>query len=571
MTLSPEDLKTLEKYALQNAVKYGKAPQPKAVMGKVMGEYPQLRSDPNAVSEALVSIVSEIAKGSPEAWEARLSEIAPELIEALSVKKEPDKGLKPLDGAEIGKVVMRFAPNPNGPGTLGSARGMVVNSEYVKMYNGKFILRFDDTDPDIKRPMLEAYEWYLDDFRWLGVVPDQVVYASDHFPLYYDYARKLIEMGKAYVCFCTGGDFKGFKDAKQACPDRDVSPEENLMHWKKMLAGEYEDQQAVLRIKTDIEHKDPALRDWGAFRIRKMSHPRAEVGNKYIVWPLLDFAGAIEDHVLGMTHIIRGKDLIDSEQRQGYIYNYFGWNYPRTTHWGRVKIHEFGKFSTSGLRKAIEAGDYTGWDDPRLPTIRAIRRRGIQAEALKKFLIEMGVGMTDVSISMESLYAENRKLVDPIANRYFFVWNPVELEITDAEPTVAKLPLHPTDHARGVREIAVGNKVLVCMDDVEKLEVGSVLRLKDFCNIEITSLSPLQAKISDVSLEALKKAKAKILHWAPVDGISVKVRGPEGDIEGIGEHGIAAELDKIVQFERFGFCRIDAVDEGKVVAYFAHK
>lgn len=119
----------------------------------------------------------------------------------------------------------------------------------------------------------------------------------------------------------------------------------------------------------------------------------------------------------------------------------------------------------------------------------------------------MGVGMTDVSISMESLYAENRKIVDPIANRYFFVWDPVEMEITDAEPTVAKLPLHPTDHARGFREIVVGNKVFVCKDDVEKLEIGSVLRLKDFCNVEITSLSPLQAKFSDVSLEALKKQK----------------------------------------------------------------
>jgi len=201
----------------------------------------------------------------------------------------------------------------------------------------------------------------------------------------------------------------------------------------------------------------------------------------------------------------------------------------------------------------------------------SLRGRGIQAEALKKFMIEMGVGMTDVSISMESLYAENRKIIDPVANRYFFVWNPVELEITDAEPAVAKLPLHPTDHSRGVREIAVGNKVLICLDDTEKLELGSVIRLKDFCNIEITSLSPLQAKLSDISLEALKKAKAKIIHWAPLDGINVKVRGPEGDINGIGEHGIATELDRIVQFERFGFCRIDAVDEEEVVAYFAHK
>ena len=571
MTLSPEDLETIEKYALQNAVKYGQAPQLKSVMGKLMGEFPQLRSDPSAMSEALEGIISKIVKENPEAWEARLSEIAPELIEALSMKKDPYKGLKPLEGAEMGKVVMRFAPNPNGPATLGSARGMVVNSEYVKMYIGKFILRFDDTDPDIKRPMLEAYEWYLDDFKWLGVVPDQVIYTSDHFPLYYDYARKLIEMGKAYVCFCKGDHFKELKNAKNACPHRGVGLEENLRHWEKMLAGEYEDYQAVLRIKTDIEHKDPALRDWGAFRIRKMDHPRPVVGNKYFVWPLLDFAGAIEDHELGMTHIIRGKDLMDSEKRQNYIYKYFGWKYPRTTHWGRVKIYEFGKFSTSSLRKAIEAGEYSGWDDPRLPTIRAIRRRGIKAEALKKFMIDMGVGTTDVSISMESLYAENRKIVDPIANRYFFVWDPVELEITDSEPTVAKLPLHPTDHARGKREISVRNKVFVCREDVEKLKVGSVLRLKDFCNIEITSLVPFQAKHSAVSLKVHKKSKGKIIHWVPIDGISVKVHSSYGDIEGIGEHGIATELDKIVQFERFGFCRVDAVDKEIVEVYFAHK
>ncbi|MDD4749835.1 MAG: glutamate--tRNA ligase [Methanosarcinaceae archaeon] len=571
MSLKPEDLKIIEKYALQNAVKYGKAPQPKAVMGKVMGECPQLRQNPKAVSAGLAEICAKLSKGSPESWEARLSELAPELLEALSLKKEPEKGLKPLEDAEKGKVVMRFAPNPNGPGTLGSSRGMIVNSEYVKMYGGQFILRFDDTDPDKKRPMLEAYEWYLDDFKWLGVEPDRVVYASDRFPLYYTYAKKLIEMGKAYVCFCEGADFKKFKDAKQPCPHRDQSSKVNLEYWEKMLAGEYEDHQAVLRIKTDIKHKDPALRDWGAFRIRKMSHPRAEIGNKYIVWPLLDFAGAIEDHELGMTHIIRGKDLMDSEKRQGYIYKYLGWKYPKTTHWGRIKIHEFGKFSTSSLRKEIEAGVYSGWDDPRLPTIRAIRRRGIQAEALKKFMVEMGVGTSDVSISMESLYAENRKLVDPVANRYFFVREPVELKIEGVEPTIAKAPLHPTDEARGMREIPVEERVLLTGDDAKLLKIGNVLRLKDLYNVELVSLSPLKAKYVGDSIEQLRKAKGKIVHWAPVSGISVKVLGPEGSVEGIGEAGIKNELNKVVQFERFGFCRIDAVDENEVVAYFAHK
>ncbi|MCD4801043.1 MAG: glutamate--tRNA ligase, partial [Methanococcoides sp.] len=424
MTLSDEDKITIEKYALQNAVKYGKAPQLGAVMGKVMGLCPHLRPLSKEVGPVIQHVLDEVMKEGPEEWQARLETIAPELIEELNTKKEPDKGLKPLDVKEGESVVMRFAPNPNGPPTLGSTRGIVVNSEYVKRYGGKFIIRFDDTDPQTKRPMLEAYDWYLEDCEWLDAKPDEVVIASDNMEVYYEYARQLLGMGHAYVCFCEGGDFKKFKDAKEPCPHRGHAPEVNLEHWDKMLAGEYEEKAAVVRIKTDIEHKDPAMRDFGAFRIVKTAHPRPEVDDKYVVWPLLDFEGAIEDHVLGMTHIIRGKDLMDSEKRQGYIYNYLGWEYPKTTHWGRVKMHEFGKFSTSGLRQSIEDGEYSGWDDPRLPTLRALRRRGIKPEAIRKFMIDMGVGETDVSLSMDTLYAENRKIIDTIANRYFFVWDP---------------------------------------------------------------------------------------------------------------------------------------------------
>jgi glutamyl-tRNA synthetase len=248
-----------------------------------MGACPHLRAQAKAVNPLIQEILSEIAKETPEQWLARLEELAPELIEELSTKKEPDKGLKPLDVAEGDTVVMRFAPNPNGPPTLGSTRGIVVNSEYVKKYGGKFIIRFDDTDPQTKRPMLEAYDWYLEDCEWLDAKPDEVVIASDRVPMYYDYARKLMEMGHAYVCFCEGGDFKKFKDAKEPCPHRDQNPDTNLEYWNKMISGEYEEKTAVLRIKTDITHKDPALRDFGAFRIVKTAHPRAEVDDKYCV------------------------------------------------------------------------------------------------------------------------------------------------------------------------------------------------------------------------------------------------------------------------------------------------
>ena len=173
----------IEKYALQNAVKYKAAPKAGAVMGKLMGEHPALRSRAKEVSPLVAEVLAEVERSSPEEWQKRLEAIAPELLAELSEKKEPDKGLPELEGAE-GGVVMRFAPNPNGPPTLGSARGIIVNSEYVKKYGGKFIIRFDDTDPVKKRPMPEAYGWYLEDCKWLDAEPELVITASERVEQY---------------------------------------------------------------------------------------------------------------------------------------------------------------------------------------------------------------------------------------------------------------------------------------------------------------------------------------------------------------------------------------------------
>ena len=210
----------IEKYALQNAVKYNAAPQTGAVMGKVMGEHPDLRPRAKEVAPVVASVLEEVAKMSREEWQSRLEEIAPQLLAELGEKKEPVRGLPPLKGTD-GEVVMRFAPNPNGPPTLGSARGIIINSEYVRRYGGKFILRFDDTDPVNKRPMLEAYDWYLEDCKWLDATPDEVVIASDRLPKYYEIAEDLIQKGAAYVCSCDQATFKKYKGAAKPCPHRD--------------------------------------------------------------------------------------------------------------------------------------------------------------------------------------------------------------------------------------------------------------------------------------------------------------------------------------------------------------
>ncbi len=551
----------IRKYALQNAVRYDKPPKEDAVLKKILAEHPELRQGARHVSILVKEEIKSIGGMSKEEQIKELNRIAPDLVAELKVKEERKAGLPELPLAKGEKVVMRFAPNPNGAATLGSARGIIVNSEYARMYGGKFILRFDDTDPLLKRPMLEAYDWYLEDCAWLDAEPDEVVVASERMDLYYEYAEALIKRGAAYVCFCPADVFKTYKEQKIPCPHRTVGDVENIESWKNMLKGVYEEKEAVLRIKTDMASEDPALRDWVAFRILKREHPR--VGKKYVAWPTLDFESAIEDHLLGITHIIRGKDLLKSEKRQRFLYDHLGWKYPITMLWGKIKMQEFGKFSTSELRKRIERGEYEGWDDPRLPTLKALRRRGFLPEAIRKFFISIGVTQTDIAVSMKNLYAENRKAVDALASRYFFVRNPKELKLKDGQSFVAKALKHPS--RKEYREIRTGNTVYISGDDFAKLNAGQRIRLKFLCDVDIESIEPLVAKVVETPAKDVP-----IIQWAPSEGIKVVVKKPDGIDKGIGEPLIASELGNVVQFERYGFVRIDSVLEKEVVAYFTH-
>ncbi len=562
-----EELKdVVMKYVAANAAKYGK-PNEKAVMGKIMAEMPEMRKRAKEVLELVKGCIAEFENLSEEE-KKKLMEFA----ESDRKEKEEtrDKKLPELPKAEKGKVVMRFAPNPNGPPTLGSARGMVVNDEYVKMYDGKLIIRFDDTDPRTKRPLLEAYNWYIEDAEWLGVKPHEVVYASERIPIYYEYCKKLLEMGKAYPCFCSKEEFKKYRDAGVECPHRNTPAEEALEVWEKMLSGEYKEGEVVIRVKTDMKHKDPAIRDWVAFRIIEADHPL--VGDAYIVYPTLDFESAIEDHLLGITHIIRGKDLIDSERRQRYIYDYFGWEYPVTKHWGRVKIHEFGKLSTSEIRKRIEKGEFEGWDDPALPTIRAFRRRGFKAEAIRDFLLSLGVGENDVAVSLKNLYAENRKLVDREASRYFFVWDAVSVEI-EGLPEVKKVSVPRKPDGSEFRELTGSSDILLSGDDWERFEEEDVIRLKDFCTVRVKDKEGKKLEFLDWEMLPEVKKGRNIVHWLSwEDAIVCVVLGDKPRLKwgGFVEKNAVSDAGNVVQFERFAFCRIEYADEERLRAVYTH-
>ena len=475
---------------------------------------------------------------------------APHLLEERE-KQTRREGLPELSSAQKGKVVLRFAPNPNGPLSFGHARGIIINGEYAKEYDGELILRFDDTDTTVKPPLPEAYGIIEQEAEWLlGFKPHRIVIASNRIKEYYEHVDIMLDGDFGYVCQCSADEFREFRVSKTNCPCRDNDVKLNIELWNKMLDGTFVPGDAVVRVKTDMTLKNPALRDWPALRIQdttKNPHPRKEIGSKYRVWPLLDFQSAVEDHLQGVTHIIRGKDLMDSTRKQTLLYQHFGWDYPETMYWGRVKVHEWGGFSTSQMRKDIESGKFTGWSDPRLPTIAGLSGTGIQAEALRNFWVELGVTQKDISVPLSSLYSHNTKIIDDDAPRISFIRNPVLLELSGGEQSSIEIPTHPNFPTMGSRKISLASQQVL----IESTDYGeNQLRLKEFADFDISGNSA-----TFVSQE--RSDTRKIIHWASVDTSSkatlkMVTNGEIIEIEGVLEHHSLSKGD-IVQIERIGY------------------
>lgn len=548
-------------FALQNAVKHKSVPKAGAILGSVMGAHPELRPQAKEINAMLPEILAEVEAMSVEEREAKLTALSPEMIEKMHEKKERVHELPELPEAGSG-VVMRFAPNPSGPLHLGHARASVLNDYYVKKYGGKFYYRVEDTDP--KRVDPEAYDMVMEDLKWLGIGITDVVYQSDRFQIYYDLARELIKLGGAYMCTCDNDEFREKKLKKQPCPCRDLSVEENLRRFDDMLAGKYQEGEITMRVKTDIAHPDPAVRDFAAMRVlTSVKHPRRP---EIFVYPLMNFSVAVDDHLLGMTHVIRGKDHIANTRRQEYIYRYFGWKMPHFYHYGRMSIAGL-ELSTSGMRKGINEGLYTGWDDIHLGTLRALARRGIQPEAVRAAVVDIGMGDTDISFSWENLFAQNKAIIDAEADRYFFVPDAVPVTVANAPAMEAHAPIYPNHPERGERVLSFTGSVLLPRSEIE---TGRMLRLKDLFNIRITGEG--SAEYAGDSLAEARAAKAPIVQWLPTDaGVPCSLLTPEGTSEGYCEVAVLNYDQKIVQFERVGFARIDSVEDGHVTAYFTHR
>ena len=572
---------------LKNALKFDGKPNKKALMGKLMASRPDLRSRAKTIIPLLDQIIVEILKLNLEKQKDKLLSIDP-----LALKKEERiEGIKELpelpNVSPRDKIIMRLAPYPSGALHIGNARMVVLNNEYIKKYNGELILFFDDTigspkslrnSPKAKYVLPEAYNLIKEGLEWLGVKISKIYYKSDRLEIFYEYCEKLIKDHIAYVCFCSASTFReNYKKKKRVCPHRNHSLEKNLEEWKAMLNRKYNEGEVVVRLKTGMDQKDPALRDQIIMRISEAEHPR--VGNKYVVWPMLEYSWAIDDHLINVTHIIRGIDLVKEGLIEEFIWDHFGWKKAELLYYGRLNFADI-KLSKTEARNNIQSGRYEGWDDPRTWSLQSLRKRGIRPEALRDSLLDLGMSQSGIIFSVNWLYAKNRDIIDSISNRYFVVEDPITLTIMEipVQEYIAEPLLHPSHPELGKRKIKciVKNSnltLLISIKDVNKFKINQNIRLKDLINIKIKFKDLTKKKIEAIFYSKELNRDFPIIQWVPEkENIKVSILKPDGSISyGNGELSLLQiPMNQTVQFERLGFVNPIELKDNKLFCYFTH-
>ncbi|MCX6820388.1 MAG: glutamate--tRNA ligase [Candidatus Aenigmarchaeota archaeon] len=561
------DAKTVAtKHALLNAVQHGGMASEGVVVGKVLGESPEMKKDMKALVADVKAAVSEVNSWPTEKQDAEMKRLKIDIDEGKAPEKEEGE-LPPLPNATPGKVVMRMAPYPSGPLHIGNARMAILNDEYVRRYKGILFLVYDDTiGSEEKKLIPEGYALVREGLQWLGVKFGKELYKSDRLEIFYKHAEELLKKKLAYVCLCSADELRTNREAATECLHRGQTAAENLKLWKKMMDGGFKEGEAVVRLKTDMKYPNPAFRDRVLLRVSDREHVR--VGHKYHVWPMLEFSWAVDDHELGMTHILRGKDLVMEDLMETFIWEKLGWNKPEFLHYGLLRLAE-AKLSKSKSRAAIEAGAFAGWEDPRTWSLQSLRRRGIRPEAIRRFVLSMGLSLSDVTVPADIFYAENRKIIDSDARRYFAVFNPVKISIEDVPAKLAKtkdvvVPAHPENKKLGERKIPLNlGAVYVERHDLENLH-GRRIGLMNLFSVELGD----NVKFSSEEIE-MSDQKTQ---WVSEPNVSITVVMPDGESRSaVAEPDIAkAKVDDVVQLVRFGFCRVDKAGKDMVL-YFAHK
>lgn len=560
MALSPDVEQRARRLALQNAVEHGGDPRPGPIVSRLLAQDPALRAQSGEVANRVQAIVADVARLSASDQRTALDQLGGAEVAPARAASAPGE-LPPLPDAVPGKVVLRMAPFPSGALHIGNGRMIFVNDAYRTLYRGRLLLVFDDTiGSEEKRVDAEMIEGIREDLELAGVGVDETVYKSDRVPLFYPWARRVIDQGAAYVCRCPALTLRQNRAEGRACAERGQTVEEAASEWGRMLQGGYAPGEAVLRLKTDLHDPDPAFRDRVLFRISGLDHPR--VGHRYRVWPMLEFSWAVDDVELGITHVLRGKDLVIEDRMEEEIWRILGLKGPRFVHWGILRVKE-AKISKSKSYAEVKSGLYDGWADPRTWSLRSLDRRGILPETVRRFTLSFGLSLADIEVPAETLYAENRQLIDAVTARRAFVEDPVQLHVSGYPSDLAEVELanHPDRTDLGTRRATAGPDLWLARADLVA-RLGTEVRLKELVNVQLPeALPPGPRPTIEAAFTGRENKRIPRLQWVGAVGATeVDMVGLEGEHHlGLGEAALrTAHPRDHLQFERVGFVRVEA-------------
>ncbi len=554
----------IRKYAIKNAAEHGSARE-SVVLAKALSVDPSLKKDMKKLGMQVASVVKEVNLMGKDELQKAYSEYAEEFEEEHSEKAAKSSVHNfTVEGAVEGAFKTRFAPEPSGYMHIGHAKAVFLETELAKRYDGSVSLYFDDTNPAKERQ--EFIDAFKKDLKWLGLKFAEEYYASDNIDYEYKCAEKLIKNGHAYVCFCNAEIVGEKRELGQGCGHRSQTEEANMSFWKNMINGEYSESQVSLRFRGDMKALNTVMRDPVLFRVKKDLHYRQ--GNKYVAWPSYDFNTPIIDSIKGVTHAARSKEYELRDELYYRLLDLLEIRKPKIIEFARLEIVN-NMTSKRKTNQLIDEKLVSGYDDLRLVTIAALRKRGIRPEAIRELALRSGLSKVESKSSMNDLLAYNRKIIDDTSKRLFFVREPVRLEISGVRETEVKLQLH-SNAEMGYRSYSCGSEYYIDRSDADTLVEGAMARLKGLFNIKIVGND---RELIRAEYCGTDKIDAQVMQWVSKENFNKANLIIIGDLLRNGEfnknsimrvngyvEAYASNLkdNDTVQFERIGFFKFDA-------------
>lgn len=504
-----------------------------------------------------------------------------------------------LENAVKGQVVTRFPPEASGYLHIGHAKAALLNYYYKQIYEGKLILRFDDTNPE--KENVEFEKVIVDDLKDLDVQYDIMTYTSDHFETLLNKCRKMIELGKAYVDDTPADQMKIEREQRLESKCRSQSVEENLTKWQEMIIGSEAGKKCCVRAIIDFASKNGCMRDPTMYRVKDEPHPR--FGDKYKVYPTYDFACPLVDSIEGVTHALRTSEYIDRDPQYYWFLDALGMRKPIISSYSRLNMMNT-ILSKRKLTWLVEEKYVEGWNDPRMPTVQGILRRGLTVDGLKQFILSQGSSKAIVFMEWDKIWAINKKVLDPIVPRYTSIVSKdfVTLILTnqnDDEKMDISIALHPKDTSMGNRTVRVSKYLIIEQEDALVLKETETATLLGLGNVKIIKINKNENNlitsidaVLDLEDKNYKKtpkvtwlskdnvAKAKLVYYDHI--ITKSVLGKDEDFKTYVNKNAKSELDAftepelfkdvktgdIIQYQRKGNFKIDGYSDDQVVLIY---